>query len=62
MSQEEHYRTVMQEQESLELMLKDYKYQKEKMEWELERVKNDIDLIQSQIVKLQQQLGDYSDS
>ena len=28
MSQEEHYRTVMQEQESLELMLKDYKYQK----------------------------------
>ena len=62
MSQEEFYRTVMQEQESLELMLKDYKYQKEKMEWELERVKNDIDLIQSQIVKLQQQLGDYSDS
>ena len=62
MSQEEFYRTVMQEQESLEIMLKDYKYQKEKMEWELERVKNDIDLIQSQIVKLQQQLGDYSDS
>ena len=62
MSQEEHYRTVMQEQESLELMLKDYKYQKERLEWQLMEVTNSIAVVQGQIVKVQQQLGDVSDS
>ena len=62
MSQEEHYRTVMQEQESLELMLKDYQYQKERLEWQLMEVTNSIAVVQGQIVKVQQQLGDVSDS
>ena len=62
MSQEEFYRTVMQEQESLELMLKDYKYQKERLEWQLMEVTNSIAVVQGQIVKVQQQLGDVSDS
>ena len=62
MSQEEHYRTVMQEQESLELMLKDYKYQKERLEWQLMEVTNSIAVVQGQIVKVQQQLGDVSNS
>ena len=62
MSQEEHYRTVMQEQESLELMLKDYKFQKERLEWQLMEVTNSIAVVQGQIVKVQQQLGDVSNS
>lgn len=62
MSQEEHYRTVMQEQESLELMLKDYQYQKERLEWQLMEVTNSIAVVQGQIVKVQQQLGDVSNS
>ena len=62
MSQEEFYRTVMQEQESLELMLKDYKYQKERLEWQLMEVTNSIAVVQGQIVKVQQQLGDVSNS
>ena len=62
MSQEEFYRTVMQEQESLELMLKDYKFQKERLEWQLMEVTNSIAVVQGQIVKVQQQLGDVSNS
>ena len=62
MSQEEHYRTVMQEQESLELMLKDYKYQKERLEWQLMEVTNSIAVVQGQIVKVQKELGDVSNS
>ena len=62
MSQEEFYRTVMQEQESLELMLKDYQYQKERLEWQLMEVTNSIAVVQGQIVKVQQQLGDVSNS
>jgi predicted nucleic acid-binding Zn-ribbon protein len=62
MSQQQFYETVQKEQEYLELKLKDYRFQKEKMEWELMQVTNAINEIQGQIVKLEQQLGDVSDS
>ena len=62
MSQEEFYRTVMQEQEQLEIRLEDYKYQKERLEWQLMSVTNDIEKIQALIVNLEKQLGDISDS
>ena len=62
MSQEEFYQTVMREQEFLESRLKDYKFQKEKLEWELMEVTNSISKIQGEIVKLEHQLGDISDS
>jgi hypothetical protein len=58
---EEFYRTVMQEQEQLELKLKDYLYQKERLEWQLMETTNSINVIQGEIVKLQQQLGDISE-
>jgi len=61
MSQEEFYQTVMREQEFLESRLKDYKFQKEKLEWELMEVTNSISKIQGEIVKLEHQLGDISD-
>jgi hypothetical protein len=59
---EEFYRTVMQEQEQLELKLKDYLYQKERLEWQLMETTNSIGVIQGEIVRLQQQLGDVSNS
>ena len=62
MSQEEFYQTVMREQEMLEAALKDYRFQKEKMEWELLQVTNAINEIQEKIVKLEKELGDVSDS
>ena len=62
MSQEEFYQTVMREQEFLEARLKDYKFQKEKLEWELMEVTNSINKVQGEIVKLEHQLGDISDS
>jgi hypothetical protein len=58
---EEFYRTVMQEQEQLELKLKDYLYQKERLEWQLMETTNSIGVIQGEIVKLQQQLGNISE-
>jgi hypothetical protein len=58
---EEFYRTVMQEQEQLELKLKDYLYQKERLEWQLMEVTNSVNVIQGEIVKIQQQLGDISE-
>jgi hypothetical protein len=58
---EEFYRTVMQEQEQLELKLKDYLYQKERLEWQLMEVTNSVNVIQAEIVKIQQQLGDISE-
>ena len=62
MSQEEFYQTVMQEQEFLEARLKDYQFQKERLEWQLMEVTNSIAVIQGEIVKIQQQLGDVSNS
>ncbi len=62
MSQHEYYETVMREQEQLEIRLADYKYQKERLEWQLMAVTNDIEKIQSLIVKLEKELGDVSDS
>ncbi len=62
MSQEEYYRTVMQEQEQLEMRLEDYRFQKERLEWQLMAVTNDIEKIQNLIVKLEKELGDVSDS
>ena len=62
MSQQEYYETVMREQEQLEIRLQDYKYQKERLEWQLMAVTNDIEKIQSLIVKLEKELGDVSDS
>jgi predicted nucleic acid-binding Zn-ribbon protein len=62
MSQHEFYETVMREQEQLEIRLQDYKYQKERLEWQLMAVTNDIEKIQSLIVKLEKELGDVSDS
>lgn len=62
MSQHEHYETVMREQEQLEARLEDYKYQKERLEWQLAAVTEDIEKIQTIIVGLQKQLGDISDS
>ena len=62
MSQEEYYRTVMQEQEQLEMRLEDYRFQKERLEWQLMAVTNEIEKIQNLIVKLEKELGDVSDS
>jgi predicted nucleic acid-binding Zn-ribbon protein len=62
MSQQEHYETVMREQEQLEARLEDYRYQKERLEWQLMAVTNDIEKIQSLIVGLEKQLGDISHS
>ena len=62
MSQQEHYETVMREQEQLEIRLEDYRRQKEYLEWQLAAVTNDIDKIQGLIVNLEKQLGDISDS
>jgi predicted nucleic acid-binding Zn-ribbon protein len=62
MSQQQFYETVQREQEQLEIRLQDYKYQKERLEWQLMAVTTDIEKIQSLIVNLEKQLGDYSDS
>ena len=62
MSQHEYYETVMREQEQLEIRLEDYRRQKEYLEWQLAAVTNDIDKIQSLIVKIEKELGDVSDS
>jgi predicted nucleic acid-binding Zn-ribbon protein len=60
MSQQEYYETVMREQEQLEIRLQDYKFQKERLEWQLMAVTNDIEKIQALIVGLEKQLGDTS--
>jgi uncharacterized protein (DUF3084 family) len=60
MSQEEYYRTVMQEQEELEIRLEDYCHQKERLEWQLMCVTNDMEKLQALIVHLEKQLGDTS--
>jgi hypothetical protein len=60
MSQQEHYETVMREQEFLENRLQDYRFQKERLEWQLMEVTNSIEKIQSLIVSLEKQLGDAS--
>lgn len=62
MSQEEYYRTVMQQQEELEMRLEDYRFQKERLEWQLMAVTSDIDKIQGLIVKLEKELENVSDS
>jgi len=62
MSQQEYYETVMREQEQLEARLEDYRYQKERLEWQLMAVTNDIEKIQALIVGLEKQLGDISHS
>lgn len=62
MSQQEFYETVMREQEQLEARLEDYRYQKERLEWQLLAVTQDIEKIQALIVSIEKQLGDYSDS
>ena len=62
MSQHEHYEAVMREQEFLENRLQDYRFQKERLEWQLMEVTNSIEKIQSLIVKLEKELGDVSDS
>jgi len=62
MSQQEFYETVMREQEQLEIRLQDYRFQKERLEWQLMAVTNDIEKIQALIVHLEKQLGDISDS
>ena len=60
MSQQEHYEMVQREQENLEARLQDYKFQKEKMEWELMSVTNDIQKIEDLIEKLEKELGNVS--
>jgi|APCry1669191515_1035360.scaffolds.fasta_scaffold180122_2 predicted nucleic acid-binding Zn-ribbon protein len=60
MSHEYYYETVMREQEQLESRLEDYRFQKERLEWQLEAVKNDMEKIQALIVSLEKQLGDKS--
>lgn len=62
MSQQQFYETVQREQEQLEIRLQDYKFQKERLEWQLMAVTQDIEKIQSLIVKLEKELGDVSDS
>jgi hypothetical protein len=62
MSQQEFYETVMREQEQLEARLQDYRFQKERLEWQLMAVTNDIEKIQAVITKLEKELGDVSDS
>jgi len=60
MSQQEHYETVQREQEQLEDLLQDYKFHKEKLEWELMSVTNDIQKIEDLIEKLEKELGNVS--
>jgi chaperonin cofactor prefoldin len=62
MSQQEHYETVMREQEFLENRLQDYRFQKERLEWQLMEVTNSIEKIQSLIVKIEKELGDSQSS
>jgi len=62
MSQQEHYETVMREQEQLEARLQDYKFHKEKLEWELMSVRNDIEKIETLIAQLEKELGNVSHS
>ena len=62
MSQQEHYETVMREQENLESRLQDYKFHKEKLEWELLSVTNDIEKIETLIAQLEKELGNVSHS
>jgi len=62
MSQQEYYETVMREQEQLEARLEDYRYQKERLEWQLMAVTTDIDKIQGLIVKLEKELENVSNS
>ena len=62
MSQQEHYETVMREQEQLEARLQDYKFHKDKLEWELMSVTNDIEKIETLIAQLEKELGNVSHS
>jgi len=62
MSQQEFYETVQREQEQLEARLQDYKFHKEKLEWELMSVTNDIQKIEDLIEKLEKELGNVSHS
>jgi len=62
MSQQEHYETVMREQEQLEARLQDYLYQKERLEFELSAVTNDIQKIEDLIKYLEKELGNVTNS
>jgi len=62
MSQQEHYETVMREQEQLEARLQDYKFHKEKLEWELMSATNDIEKIETLLAQLEKELGNVSHS
>jgi predicted nucleic acid-binding Zn-ribbon protein len=54
---QEHYETVQREQEQLEVRLQDYLYQKERLEWQLMSVTNDIEKIKEVIAQLEKELG-----
>jgi predicted nucleic acid-binding Zn-ribbon protein len=57
MSHEYYYETVMREQEFLETKLEDYRFQKERLEWQLQAVTNDIEKIETIIKSLEKELG-----
>jgi len=59
---QEHYETVQREQEQLEVRLQDYLYQKERLEWQLMSVTNDIEKIKEVIAQLEKELGNVSHS
>ena len=59
---QEHYETVQREQEQLEVRLQDYLYQKERLEWQLMSVTNDIEKIETLIAQLEKELGNVSHS
>ena len=59
---QEHYETVQREQEQLEVRLQDYLYQKERLEWQLMSVTNDIEKIKEVIEQLEKELGNVSHS
>jgi coenzyme F420-reducing hydrogenase delta subunit len=54
---QEHYETVQREQEQLEARLQDYLFQKERLEWQLMSVTNDVAKIQELIEKMEKELG-----
>ena len=54
---QEHYETVQREQEQLEVRLHDYQYQKERLEWQLMSVTEDIEKIKEVIAQLEKELG-----
>jgi predicted nucleic acid-binding Zn-ribbon protein len=60
MSHEYYYQTVIREQEFLMSELENLRLEKERLEWELQAIKNDLFKVTGFIAKLEKELGDVS--